>query len=283
MYVLKIENAKGDVLQLTQNEANYQIIKISGLNPPPAVINNSSVAGMDGSKFNSARLQERNIVITVKINGDVERNRLNLYKYLGTKQKCKIFYTNARRDVHIEGYVETIECDLFSIKQQMQISIICNEPYFKSASKMVDDISKVLNLFEFPFAIDLPGIEFSSVDASRVVNVLNESESETGIIIDISVRGKVRNPVIRNIDTGEYFQINIDLDVGDHVVIDTNRGSKSIKLIRGETTSNIFNKIARNSTWFQLRIGDNFFAYESEIGAEFMYIIFNHYYMYEGV
>lgn len=283
MYVLKIENAKGDVLQLSQNEANYQIIKIDGLNPPPAIINNSSVAGMDGSKFNSARLQERNIVITVKINGEVERNRLNLYKYFGTKQWCKIFYSNSRRNVHIEGYVETIECSLFSISQTMQISIVCNEPYFKSASKMIDDISKVLNLFEFPFAIDLPGIEFSSADASRVVNVLSESESETGIIIDIAVRGQVRNPVIRNIDTGEYFSINIELNVGDHMVINTNRGNKSIKLIRGETTSNIFNKIAKNSTWFQLRIGDNFFAYEAEIGAEFMYITFSHYYMYEGV
>lgn len=283
MYTLTVENPKGDTLMLSQSEANFQIIKIDGLNPPPATINSSTIAGMDGSRYNSSKLQERNIVITLKLNGDVEKNRLYLYRYFGTKQWCKLYYTNGTRNVHIEGYVETIECDLFSMSETMQISIICNNPYFKSMREMVDDISKIMDLFEFPFAIDPPGIEFSSVDYSRVATVLNEGENVTGLIVEIKINEAVTSPIIRNIDTGEFFGITGNFVQGDEIIIDTNQGSKSVKLIRNGITTNIFAKIMKNSSWLQLRIGENFFAYEADIGAEFMYIIFKHYYLYEGV
>ena len=38
MFTLKVENAKGAVLELTNNEKNYQVADISGLNPPNANI-----------------------------------------------------------------------------------------------------------------------------------------------------------------------------------------------------------------------------------------------------
>lgn len=44
MYTLKIENSKGDTVELTNQEANYQIVKIEGLNPPNATINKTEFA-----------------------------------------------------------------------------------------------------------------------------------------------------------------------------------------------------------------------------------------------
>ena len=71
MFTLKIENIKNTILELTQNESNYQILSVKGLNPPNAQINRSTIAGLDGSKCNSSKLEERNIVITLKLNGDI--------------------------------------------------------------------------------------------------------------------------------------------------------------------------------------------------------------------
>ena len=100
MFTLKIENIKNNILELTQNENKYQVLSVKGLNPPNAQINRSTVAGLDGSKFNSSKLEERNIVITLKLNGEIETNRIDLYKFFNTKQWCKIYYKNESRDVY---------------------------------------------------------------------------------------------------------------------------------------------------------------------------------------
>ncbi len=283
MYTLKVENENHNVLELSGNFSQFQIIKVGGLSPPAAVLNRSSVSGMDGSRFQSGLLGERNIVIECKILGDVEKNRLLLYQFFATKHWCKLYYKNNSRDVYIEGYVETVECDLFAQSETMQISILCPEPYLKSLEEFYDDISKMLAQFEFPFAIDSKGIEFSSIDGARVSNIINKGERATGVIIDITINGAASSPTIQNIETGEKFGLNIELELGDHIVIDTNAGSKSVILIRDGVEYNIFSRIIKNSVWFTLKIGENFFAYEAKKGAENMHIVFRHYYHYEGV
>ena len=76
MFTLKVENIKGAVLELTDNEEDYQIANIEGITPPNANINTSTYANGDGSAFNSSKIPNREIVITVYINGDVSQNRL---------------------------------------------------------------------------------------------------------------------------------------------------------------------------------------------------------------
>ena len=74
MFTLEIENTKGTRLELTDNENNFQVTNIEGLNPPNANINTSNYANSDGSSFNSSKIENRQIVITIALNGDIERN-----------------------------------------------------------------------------------------------------------------------------------------------------------------------------------------------------------------
>lgn len=284
MFELKVENMIGDMITLTQRESEYQIINIDGLNPPNAVINSSSVVGRDGSRFQSSKLTERNMVILIKINGDVERNRLNLYRYFKAKRWHRIYYKNGSRDVFIEGYVETIENNLFTSGQTMQISIVCHDPYFKSMEEIYSDISTVLSRFMFPFAIEDP-IPFSILEKDRIVNIVNEGESDTGLTILITATGNVSNPTIYNNVTGEFFGFNIDMVKGDLVTINTNRGEKSITLTRDGVDHNIIANVSRDSTWLALEMGDNQFTYTTDTsrGEELLQIIFKHRTIYEGV
>lgn len=286
MFTCKIENTKNNILTLTQNEEDYQIISITGLTPPSAQINISKIAGLDGSRFNSSTLNERNIVITLKLNGDVERNRINLYSFFRNKEWCKFYYKNGTRDVYIEGYVESFDGDLFTNKEIMQISILCPNPYFKNAAEIVDDISKELAQFEFPFAINTNDpIPFSTIDTTRITNVNNESESETGVIIEIDVLNSVNKIQINNVSTGERFTLNYNFLENDKIIIDTNKGNKSVTLIRNATNINLFTSIVRGSTFFQLNIGDNFFSYLIDSGDndDAVHIVFKHYHLYGGV
>ncbi|MCQ2978207.1 MAG: phage tail family protein [Clostridia bacterium] len=286
MFVAKIENTKKQILTLTQNESQFQVYNIQGLNPPNAAINFSKVAGLDGSRFNSAKLEERNIVIYIKLNGDIEANRLYLYTFFNTKEWCKFYYKNGSRDVYIEGYVETAECDLFTNNEIMQISIICPNPYFKAMQEIVDDISKALAAFVFPFSINQnEPIAFSTIDTSKVTNVYNDSESETGVIIEIDVLGNVNTIMITNISSGETFKLSYSFMENDKVIIDTNVGEKSITLIRNGIKYNIFAAINKGSNFFQLSIGDNWFSYLVDDGDNdnLIHIAFKHYTLYRGV
>ena len=286
MFTCKIENSRGNAITLTQNEGDYQVIGIDGLNPPKAQINRSTVAGLDGSRFNSSKLEERNIVVTLRINGDVESNRNHLYDFAVTSKSCTFHYKNGIKDVHIEGYVETNEVDPFSKSEVMQISIICTDPYFKDAQLIVDDISKILNRFEFPFAIDVGDpIPFSEIEIERVTDVFNKSDSKIGVIIEATFLGTVNSLRILNVDNGDTFTVNHAFVAGDILTINTNKGSKSVDLNRNGVHSNMFSKVVKGSTFFNLQSGDNYFSYLADGGSSDsnVSIVYKHYTVYRGV
>ena len=272
MFILKIENSNSDTLTLTQNESRYQIISVDGLTPPSADIHTAEIAGLDGAKYKSSQLNMRNIVITVALNGDVEANRIDLYRVFKAKQYCKIYYTNGNRKVYAEGYVETIEGSFFSAKEQVQISIICPFPYFKAVAEIAIDISKSQSLFEFPFAIDEEGVEFSSFDENRIVNVVYSGDVESGCIFKLTATGTVVNPSILKVDTGERLTLDMTLDEGDEIEINTNKGGKYVRLIQGTTVSNAVKYLAPESEWLTLDLGINRLFYEAESGEKDLYI-----------
>lgn len=283
MFTLKIENTKRNEIELTQNESNYQVIDIEGLDPPKAQLYTNALASMDGEKFKSSKLDMRNLVLTVKINGDVETNRINLYKYFGAGKWCKVFYKNGTRDVFIEGYVETIECPLFTINQQMQISIVCPTPYFKSVDIIYTDISVVVAGFTFPFTIDESGVIISQLIPNRVTPVINDGEFVTGFeIVMRALADGISTPIIYNTDTGEYLSVSVVLNKGDVLRINTNKGSKSIVKISDGVETNIINNLEYGSTWFQLETGVNNFTYEVN-NAQLLEVIFEYHHQYEGV
>ena len=286
MYTAQIENSTGDILTLTQNESNFQIVSITGLNPPPAQINTTAIAGLDGAVFNSAKLDTRNIVLLIKINGDIENNRQLLYNLFRTKEQCTFYFQNENRNVKIDGYVETCEVDLFSNGEQMQVSIICPQPYFKAVEEITTDISSVVGGFVFPFSINIgEPIAFSSLDSNRLVNILNASESATGVEIEIYCDAAVNTIEIKNTTTGDDLELEYSFQAGDQILINTNKGQKSVKLVRDGETSNLFSALQQGSVFFQLKVGDNEFTYTADNGEDnnHVFITFIYSTAYRGV
>ena len=287
MYTAKIENSNGDLLTLTGQEAVFQVINIAGLNPPAAQINTTTIVGLDGAVFNSSKLQTRNLVLTIKINGYVETNRLLLYSYFKTKDKCTFYYTNNSLDVSIEGYVESVECDLFTNNEIAQISILCPYPYFKSLSEILTDSSNVTPQFVFPFSINIDEpVVISTLDDTEGIAVFNSSESETGVLVEIDVKDSVSSIEIKNTSTGDDLKLIYSFLSGDKIIINTNKGQKSVNLIRGGTISNLFSALQQGSVFFQLTVGTNNFEYlvsGSAANNDDISILFRYYSIYRGV
>lgn len=287
MFEAKIENSSGNILTLTGNEPVYQVINITGLNPPNAQINTTTIVGLDGAVFNSSKLETRNIVLTIKINGNIEQNRLALYSYFKTKDWCKFYYTNESLDVSIEGYVDTVECDLFTNNEIAQISIICPYPYFRSLTEILEDSSNVLASFVFPFSINIgEPIIISTLEETSGIAVYNGSETETGAIVQIDILQATSSIEIKNISTGDDFELDYSFLANDTIIINTNKGKKSILLLRNSAISNLFSALKAGSVFFQLSPGTNYFQYlvgGSADNNDDITITFKYYNIYRGV
>lgn len=286
MYTAKIQNKSGEILTLTGNEPNYQVTNIIGLDPPTAQINKSSAVGLDGALFNSAKLEPRNIVITLKINGNIEANRRKLYKYFRTKDWCRFFYANSSVNVYIDGYVESFTCNLFSRGETAQISIICLYPYFRDIVENSVSATSSIALFSFPFFINIgEPIPLSEYDTGGNVEVYNEAESETGMTIEITVNTPVSSILIRDLNSADAFTLVYPFRANDKVIINTTRGSKSIMLLRGNTTINIFSALQPGSTFFQLASGINIFSYYADgaLNSSRISLIFKYNNIFRGV
>lgn len=282
MYTLKIENSRGDVLDFS-NSGDYTVYKITGLAPPKATINKSANATTDGDKVNSTRLESRNIVIYAKLEKDVERSRINLYKFFSSKQKIRLYYANGTRNVYIDGIVEVPEIDLFKNPQVAQISIICADPYFRDLQQLKIDFSSIEPLFNFAFAIGEEGKAFSRYNTDKRKSIINPSDTDTTVTLSLFATGDVKNPVIYDITHGEAMHLNITLQQGDLLTINTHLNNKSISLQRDGTTTNALGYMRPDSDWFVLSAGDNVFSYECEEGADNLNITFSAPILYSGV
>lgn len=265
MYRLIIENEKGEQLELTNNR-NYDVIGVTGTNPPVAAINTVNVAGMDGSRYNSSRTEQRNIVITLNIQHPIEENRLTLYKFFRVKRWVKIYYKNNHRDVYIEGYVESLENNPWTQLQQPQISIICPQPYWLSTSETTVRFSNSIALFEFPFSIPADGIEFSTLQNITTATV-NAGEIETGCIIQFhATANQILNPKFYNRTTNKFFGLDFDMYQGDVITVNSLKGEKAVTLLRSGVKTNILSDRTSGSTLLTLVPGENELSFGADEG-----------------
>ena len=282
MYSLTIENKSGQQIALS-SEKNVVITGIEGLAPPAATITTSVVSMHDGAKFNNSRVEPRNIVIHLRLTNDVEKTRILLYKYFRIKQWCKIYYANDHRRVYCEGYVESFENDRFALSNEVQISIICPVPWFKEIDEIVFNMSELTSAFEFPFAIDAIGVEFSSLSENVLTPVINSGDVETGLILELSSTNEVVNPRIYNADTHEMIGLNFTMLAGDLIRISTVKGEKYVRLLRDGVETNIINYLMKSPTWFQVPVGETPFTYDCTVGRESFSVKFIGRNLFEGV
>ena len=262
----------------------WSVRGVSGLNPPNATMSIASITTNDGSILNNSRIESRNLVFNIMLDGNIESSRINLYKYFRVKQKCKIYYKNGLRDVYIEGYVESFEDDFFVQRQEAQISIMCYQPFFNAVNDLVVDLSVVLANFEFPFDIESTGKEFSTIERTHECVLTNEGDVDNGVIIEMRATGTVTNPIIYNAETREFIGLNYTMIAGDLITINTNVGEKSVKLQRNGIETNIINYLKKDSTWLKIFVGDNVYTYVCDDNTEdFLNIKFIHTHQYAGV
>lgn len=277
-YTLKIQNDRGELYELTHDNDNYVIEDAEGFEPVSVNINTHKAAG-DGSFFDSAQAQERNIVLHLVITGDtkekITENRIKLYRIFSLKKPITLFFKNTHRNVKIQCYAETITPDIHAPVERAVISLLCPSPWFEEVPEDGDGQSAstpsaVTEMFEFPFAIEVgePAVLSEAVYEEKEDDPLTDScrvdnsgDIECGCVIKLSIQsGYLPQVVIFNASTGDKFVIDHSLYPGQTITIDTRPGKLSaVMKYKTGAELNLLGYIDKGSSWFKLPQGSNYF------------------------
>lgn len=301
---IKVTNYLGDTIKLILREperTGFLITSITGLGPSKATVNTTDISTNDGTLFNSARLAQRNIVINMMFvdsiyKESIEDLRQKSYKYFPLKKKIELVIETDNRVVKTTGYVESNEPNIFSKAESTQISIVCPDPYLYSAgAKNVTEFYMVEPMFEFPFgneSLTDPLLIFSEIKSQTEGVVYYDGDAEVGVTIRIHALGSVSNVRVYDIETQDGMTIDTaklaaltgnGIIDGDDIIINTEKGAKSITLIRDGVSYNILNCLDRKAHWFSLTKGDNLFAFTAEENVTNLQFTIENRVIYEGV
>lgn len=251
----------------------------------------------------------------------IEEVRRDTYKYFPLKERIKFVVETDHRVCETYGSVESNKPSIFDRMEGCQISIICPNPWFYDSLKTSKVILKsITDMFKFPFKNNIKPINefqfrfsnnslfenmlqfydsecekyinFGNIEYFRERNLLYFGEVTTGVEIKIEAKGYCKNPIIKNGKTNEYMLINTymlnaltgnEIISGDEIIINTEKGSKSIILIRNGEEYNILNCLDPNSDWITVVQGENLFIYTADIGQDEIEITVTAKIAYQGV
>ncbi|NCB92885.1 MAG: phage tail family protein [Clostridia bacterium] len=274
------KNERGESLEFNAVNSLYHCnvsIDVSGISDVKNTIYSSNSMGQHGDTFIGQRIEPREIAITGALKTRDKAQAYNL-----RRQAIKILNPDLQGKLtYIFGdFVRVIDCRIddspeFYRKQnnvfnKFDITFNCLNPFWREEEEIKEDIASWVAAWEFPCEIEEDNDEsmiFGYREESVIVDCYNAGDVSTGMRIKFTALGTVVNPILLNVDTQEYIQINATLQTGDVVEITTEYGSKGATLTRKGETSDYFRYIDVDSTFMQLEIGDNVFRYDAEGGV----------------
>lgn len=238
------------------NPGDYEIKFIDGLNPAPSTIVTNEYAFIEGSSFQSAKSQPRNIVLTVGFNPDYSLGvdytalRRGLYSYLTPSTNVRMEFDLGGGEYRtIDGYVETHEADIFTKKPLSQISILCPDPYFKNLNEnneVVVDLSSVVSNDTAEVIVEYEGEVRNGLEMSIGGN------NSDGWTITSSSGGRATGSMV--IDGFDPLGSNLYLD------INTTPGRKSV--VYG--SDSMLDVVGLESDWLGLLPGENTIEFKTQ-------------------
>jgi len=187
------------------------------------------------------------------------------------------------------------------VLSQFILQIFCSNPFWREDTEARQDIATWIGGFEFPIDRaddDLPqGLEIPQDpenptqaiwqigwrEPSLIVNVFNGGDVMAGMRIDFRALGRLVNPMLLNVVTGQFIRLNITMQAGDVISVNTSWGEKSVTLRRGGVETDAFRFLDPDSRYLQLVVGDNIFRYDADVNMYSLDVTIHHNNLFLGV
>jgi hypothetical protein len=312
---IKFTNSRNESITLdlvNPEKSGFAILDIEGLGPVKSNLIFSDIIGVQGAKFNSGRLDKRNIVIKLRYitrtratleevgydfasTAKIEDIRQRSYKYFSVMQKIRVTIETDNRTVYTDAYVESNEPVFFSKISETVISLLCENPFFISEELETISFSAITPSFQFPFSNNSPWsnlLIMSSLDTTTLKIINYDGDASVGFVMHIHAIGEVTGVSVTKMSTSETLSINSnmliaitgsDIIAGDDIYISTAKGYKYAILIRDGVEYNILSALGLNPPWFVLDTGDNIFYYDSDVGITNLLFYISYQKAFEGL
>lgn len=269
-------NSRGESLELGINSIYHCNISkdVDGIAGVTNVIYSTNSMGQHGDTYIGQRIEARDIDILGHINTRDKAQALEL-----RRQMLKILNPELDGTLTYEygGFKRVINCrahgepklERKSVLIEFNIQLECLNPFWRENDEEKEDIASWVAAWEFPCEIEQDNDKsmiFGYRAESVIVDCYNEGDVSTGMRIRFTALGTVTNPILLNVDTEEFIQLNITMQTGDVIEVNTKYGSKGAKLTRDGEETDYFRYVDVDSTFMQLAIGDNNFRYDAASG-----------------
>lgn len=270
-------NSRGERLELGVDSVYHCNISkdVEGISGVTSVIYSTNSMGQHGDTYGGQRIEARDIDVVGHINTRDKAQALELRRSM-----LKIFNPELSATLVYEygGFKRVIDCRAYGepkilkkeVLYEFDLQIECLNPFWREEEETKEDIASWVAAWHFPCVIEKDSTKsmiYGYRAESVIVDCYNEGDVSTGMRIRFTALGTVSNPILLNVDTEEFIQINATMKTGDVIEINTKYGSKGAKLIRDGVETDYFRYIDVDSTFMQLAIGDNMFRYDAASGV----------------
>jgi len=256
-------NSRGEGVVLG-NDWPYIVTKIEGTGAVPIDIQTQKSPFQDGVSYIDNVLEPRPISIELMVVAGnqaemAERRRALINIFNPKLGPGKLIYELGNSKKEIDAISELAPVfphagDFSDVMQPGLIQLFCPSPFWLDVFETSKEIVTWIGGLKFPLVLPTK----FSLAGQRIVNIINDGDIETPVIIEI--RGTANNPKIANKTTGEFIKINRTLLIGDVLTITTHFGNKRVEI----NGTNALHYIDLASTFFNLHPGDNVIEFSSE-------------------
>ncbi|QDP99997.1 phage tail family protein [Lysinibacillus fusiformis] len=276
-------NTLGQSIELT-NRRPFLLQSVEGKADVGAVIQTQTAPFQDGSTYVDSYLQQRAITLNVSILAEsnealIEQRQLLTSVFNPKLGPGKLLYMKGNTKREIQAVVENVPVlgvgrENNGIRfQRTIINLVCPSPFWEDVTaenyKLEDFISNFRFSFHFP-------VRFATRGDSKLL--INKGDVPTPIRVEF--RGPVTNPKITNLTTGEFIRVKREIPANHMLILDTSFGNKRVEIMRPDgVKENAFHYIDLASTFFNLDVGDNRFAFITDSGNPEVYVEYKHKYL----
>lgn len=271
MKIVTFLNANGDEIKLT----NSSPIILEEIDISNSVnIYNSKGMLEDGASYsgNTLDIKEISLKFAVIANNQeelIEYKRMINKVFNPKLEEGTLYYKDNIQERKIKGIINKLPyfSDVAKNITECLVDVSANNPYWTDIDETKAEIALWKGQFHFPLIIPKnKGITMGIREPSLIVNVNNNGDVKTGMVIEFKAKGSLKNPSLYNVNTREYIKINKEMVAGEVVRVNTNFNNKRIESILNGVTTNILNLIdlGGGDTFLQLDVGDNLLRYNSD-------------------
>ncbi len=217
-----------------------------------------------GVSITADSLEVRNIVIEGSIANtfkeDILNAKRNLIKVLNPRLNGYLQYELGDFKKKIDCKVESAPFHHVDSKfKKFLINLFCANPFWQDIDVIGSEIETLIGGKSWPFSFP---VRFAT-RGEPIKNIINDGDAE--VPVQIIFKGPAVNPKVTNKSTGEFIKVKRTIDIGDTLIINTEFGHKKVEIQRSTgLIENAFNYISLDSTFFQLKQGDNVIEYSTE-------------------